>query len=108
MFNERKGRLKCDPEALPRPTEFKWYKDGKSLTSARYSVAADGTLVIDKVNSEDAGKYSCYAKNIVGEARSKPANATVFGKNKIFMILFCLLSLKFVEAKINGYVKEQV
>ena len=89
MFNEREGRLKCDPEAAPRPSEFKWYKNGQQLTpTGRYSVTADGTLVINTVERQDAGRYSCYAKNFLGNATSKYASATVFGKNKNSMILF--------------------
>ena len=88
LFKEREGRLKCDPEAAPRPSEFKWYKDGQQLSiTGRYSVTADGTLVINKVDRQDAGNYSCYAKNFLGEATSKPASATVFGNYKNSMIL---------------------
>ena len=102
LFNEREGRLKCDPEAAPRPSQFKWYKEGKELTSARYSVTADGTLVINKVNRGDAGRYTCYAKNFLGEATSDPSSATVLSKKKhvvILLIILCFLSFNFCKTK---------
>ena len=100
LFNEREGRLKCDPEAAPRPSQFKWYKDDKELTSARYSVTADGTLVINTVNRNDAGNYACYAKNYLGEATSDRSPATVLSKKKhVMILLLCFLSFNFCKTK---------
>ena len=74
--------MKCDPDAAPRPFVFKWYKESQELNSAPYRVQADGTLVIDMVDSKrDAGEYKCFAKSILGNATAK-GQATVFGKNQ--------------------------
>lgn len=81
LFEESVGRLKCDPEAAPRPT-FKWYKGGKELNTAPYSVQVDGTLIINNVNrARDAGEFSCFATNFVGNDTAK-ADATIYGRSK--------------------------
>ena len=79
LYKDREARLKCQPEAAPLPV-FKWYKGGSEIIpTAHYIVLPDGTLVIDKVNKQDAGQYQCSAKNFLGEA-SANASAYVFGK----------------------------
>jgi len=75
--------LKCDPEAAPRPSTFKWFdKIGAEIKSGNgYTIEQDGTLVISKVErSQHAGKFSCYAQNLLGNATAE-GMATVYGKN---------------------------
>lgn len=83
LYKDREARLKCQPEAAPLPTEFKWYKEGSEIIPAgHYIVLPDGTLVIDKVNKQDAGQYQCSAKNFLDEA-SANASAYVLGKDSL-------------------------
>ncbi|XP_068759030.1 fibronectin type III domain-containing protein-like [Montipora capricornis] len=83
LFEGSKGRLECVPEAAPRPTEFRWSKDGgPELSGGRYTVEKNGTLVIDKINSTDAGEYKCSVKNLLGSAAAT-ANATIYAGTSI-------------------------
>ena len=80
LFEGSKGRLECVPEAAPRPTEFRWSKDGgPELSGGRYTVEKNGTLVIDEVNFDDRGEYKCSVKNLLDSAEAR-ANATIYGK----------------------------
>ncbi|XP_068713129.1 fibronectin type III domain-containing protein-like [Montipora foliosa] len=86
LFQESEGRLKCDPEAAPRLTIFKWYKNDNEITpGVTYQIENDGTLVISNVNrSRDEGRYACYAENFLGHA-TENSRATVFEKTRIIL-----------------------
>ena len=76
--------MKCEPEAAPRPSAFKWFdENGAEIKSGvnGYTIEQDGTLVISKVErNQHAGKFSCYAENFLGNATDE-GMATVYGKN---------------------------
>lgn len=85
LFQDSEGRLKCDPEAAPRPSTFKWFdKNGAEIKSGNgYTIEQDGTLVITKVErSQHAGKFSCYAQNFLGNATAE-GMATVYDRTRI-------------------------
>lgn len=86
LFQESEGRLKCDPEAAPRPTVFLWYKDDVEITpGVTYQIESDGTLVIGNVQrSRDQGKYLCYAENFLGND-SAESIAIVYEKTRIIL-----------------------
>ena len=42
-------------------------------------------MIIDKVEKEDEGLYTCYAENVLGNA-TETANATVLGENFIYIL----------------------
>lgn len=82
LYKDCEARLKCQPNVAPKPI-FRWYKGGSEIkTGARYTVESDGTLVIDKVNKQDAGQYRCWVKNFLDEA-SANASAYVLGKQTV-------------------------
>ena len=88
LFNGTEGRLTCNPEAAPRPSEYKWYNGTTLLTSSpRYRIEHGefSTLIINKVEKEDEGPYTCYAENFLGNA-TETANATVLGENFIYIL----------------------
>uniref|UniRef100_A0A8C4NLZ3 Ig-like domain-containing protein n=2 Tax=Eptatretus burgeri TaxID=7764 RepID=A0A8C4NLZ3_EPTBU len=66
-----KTRIACVTSGHPRP-QIIWTHDEIShydiiLTdSGRHDVTEDGTLVIHNMQAQDAGKYSCLARNIAG------------------------------------------
>lgn len=100
LYKDREARLKCQPDAAPRPTIW-WYKGGSEITTgARYKVESDGTLVIDKVNKQDAGQYQCRAQNILDEA-SANASAYVLGKNKGVSAVLNLINLSFLDVYVS-------
>ncbi|XP_019588925.2 papilin [Rhinolophus sinicus] len=55
-------RLTCRAEGFPPPT-IEWQRDGQTLSSPRYQLQPDGSLVISHVAVEDGGFYACVAFN---------------------------------------------
>ncbi|XP_067893515.1 hemicentin-1 isoform X1 [Heterodontus francisci] len=60
--------LYCETNAVPPPS-LTWYKDGKLLTSSDKVLILPGgrVLQIPRVQTEDAGSYTCVAMNEAGE-----------------------------------------
>ena len=86
LFQESEGRLKCDPDAVPRPGLYRWFKNGTEIImTSPYRLESDGTLVISNVQrSRDAGQYKCSAANFLATAEAT-AEATVLRKDKSFL-----------------------
>ncbi|XP_053523819.1 hemicentin-2 [Artibeus jamaicensis] len=59
--------LPCVASGVPTPT-ITWTKESNALTSGgpHYNVSRDGTLVIARPSTQDAGAYICTATNTVG------------------------------------------
>nr|XP_014346581.1 PREDICTED: papilin [Latimeria chalumnae] len=55
-------KLLCRADASPSLT-IEWRKDDKAVSSARHAQHTDGSLVISRVTSEDAGRYICTVSN---------------------------------------------
>jgi len=70
--------LFCSGTGNPAP-KLSWVRVDGSLPSNRTKVTSDGLLQIDDVCLEDAGKYKCMARNILGED-GKAANIIVQSK----------------------------
>uniref|UniRef100_F6QD70 Hemicentin 2 n=1 Tax=Ornithorhynchus anatinus TaxID=9258 RepID=F6QD70_ORNAN len=59
-------RISCTASGIPAP-RLSWRRQGQALgQDSRFLVDAQGTLIIQRVSSEDAGNYSCHAANEVG------------------------------------------
>ena len=58
--------LFCSAAGNPAP-KVSWSRVNGSLPSSRTKVTSDGLLQINDVWLEDAGKYKCLARNILGE-----------------------------------------
>lgn len=54
--------------------------------SGRFSVLEDGTLVIESVQREDAGEYTCKGLSVAGSAYAK-ARLDVKGAHRQFLYL---------------------
>ncbi|XP_075470383.1 papilin isoform X2 [Ascaphus truei] len=54
----QRTKLSCLRDPSPS-TVVDWQKDGKLLSSSRHRKQADGSLIISRVSSEDAGLYTC-------------------------------------------------
>ncbi|MGH0143069.1 UNVERIFIED_CONTAM: hypothetical protein FKN15_022424 [Acipenser sinensis] len=60
--------LACEAEGQPQP-EVSWLKDGRLVVgSARLRLFSNGTLWIGQSQRQDAGRYTCSARNPVGSA----------------------------------------
>ena len=58
--------LFCSATENPTP-QLSWVKVNGSLPSNRTKLTSDNLMQIDDVRLEDAGKYKCMARNILGE-----------------------------------------
>ncbi|KAF1745744.1 hypothetical protein GCK72_022191 [Caenorhabditis remanei] len=87
--NENRGieghtiELKCGAVGKPKPT-YKWFFEDDEVPIARsdkHSVE-EGLLIIESLNSEDAGTYKCIANNTVG-TNERGFDLAVFLKPKV-------------------------
>ncbi|KAG7328956.1 hypothetical protein KOW79_007130 [Hemibagrus wyckioides] len=63
------AQLKCDATGEPPPTII-WISPKNemiTLSSVKYQILKDGTLIINKVTLADQGKYTCVARNSAGD-----------------------------------------
>ncbi|XP_065366259.1 neuroglian isoform X2 [Calliphora vicina] len=68
--------MRCRVFGAPKP-QVKWIRNGLELTGGRYTVLPSGDLQIQQVSFNDAGQYTCFAKNKFGE---KTANGSLIVK----------------------------
>ena len=73
--------LFCSATGNP-PAKLSWVRINGSLPSDRIKVTSDGLLQIDDVRLDDAGKYKCIARNILGKDENA-ANLVVQSKLKL-------------------------
>ena len=78
--------LFCSATGNPAP-QLSWVRVNGSLPSNRIKVTSDGLMQIVDVRLEDAGKYRCMARNILGKDENT-ANLVVRSK----LNLHCLVS----------------
>ncbi|XP_018565737.1 neuroglian isoform X1 [Anoplophora glabripennis] len=57
--------MTCKVLGAPKPN-IKWMLNGKELTGGRYQVQSNGDLLINSVQFDDKGNYTCYAENKFG------------------------------------------
>ncbi|XP_036379695.1 matrix-remodeling-associated protein 5-like [Megalops cyprinoides] len=58
--------LRCEATGDPLPTITWFSPSNATITSIRYQILGDGTLIIRKVGLEDRGNYTCVARNSAG------------------------------------------
>ena len=76
-------RLQCIPPRGHPPPDLTWRRNGEPLAvvgSRRLRLTSGGDLVISDVRHHDEGSYTCVARNVAGERRSRPARLTVHGE----------------------------
>jgi len=61
--------LKCTVDGHP-PPKVTWSKIKSSLPFGRYVIGPNTALIIKNVKPEDAGFYSCSAKNLLGSTNA--------------------------------------
>jgi len=61
--------LKCTVDGHP-PPKVTWSRIKSSLPVGRYMIGPSTTLIIKNVKPEDAGFYSCSAKNLLGSTNA--------------------------------------
>jgi len=75
--------LFCSATGNPTP-QLSWVRVNGSLPSNRTKVTLDGLLKINNVRLEDAGKYKCMARNVLGKDESS-ANLDAQSKLKFIV-----------------------
>ena len=76
--------LSCQaPKGNPSPT-VSWKKDGKVYHVGEKSHLDGGSLVINSVSQNDAGKYKCQAENIDTIRETPSVYLGVHGKHSVF------------------------
>jgi hypothetical protein len=71
--NRLLATFRCDVSGFPRPHIY-WKKDGVILSEA---TTAFDWLIITNVSVSDQGRYSCFATNEYGSAKSRTASLTI-------------------------------
>jgi len=61
--------FQCEAEGNPEP-KVAWLKQNSSLPADKRVVSSRGELVITDVTSKDKGRYTCVARNVLGEVTS--------------------------------------
>ena len=61
--------FQCEVEGNPEP-EITWLKQNSSLLADKRVVPSRSGLMITDVTSQDKGRYTCVARNILGEVTS--------------------------------------
>ena len=67
--------LLCSSSGNPSP-QITWSRENGMLPTNRTKVTKEGLMQIDDARLEDAGKYKCVARNILGR-KEKVANLIV-------------------------------
>ena len=70
--------FQCETEGNPEP-KVKWLKQNSNLVADKRVVPSPRGLMITDVTSQDQGRYTCVARNILGEVTSS-ATLTVQGE----------------------------
>lgn len=78
-INQPSARLDCVAKGNPNP-HISWYFNGERiLLSERISMQHNGSIIIEKIQHEDAGLYTCQAENINGKVTAS-VTLEVMGK----------------------------
>ncbi|NP_001161506.1 contactin-like protein precursor [Saccoglossus kowalevskii] len=65
--------IECNPEAAPKP-DFTWLHNNRPISitnGGHYTILDNGHLFIQNVQDSDGGKYTCIARNYIGEDQSE-------------------------------------
>jgi len=81
--------LFCSATGNPAP-RLSWVRINGSVPSDRIKATSDGLMQIDDVRLDDAGKYKCMARNILGEDENA---ATLVVQSKLKLEYFILSPL---------------
>ncbi|KAK6640494.1 hypothetical protein RUM44_012189 [Polyplax serrata] len=77
-----KVQFTCEAKALPGNVTVKWLREGVSILEVaaletRVTTKRDGSLVVNPVNADDSGLYTCEVSNGIGEPQSASAYLNV-------------------------------
>lgn len=80
------GMIKINVRGYP-PIKFEWKKNGEVVgLSERYSVARSGSLMISKVDFDDAGTYSVAGTQLTYETYIEGITVTVLGEYEQYLV----------------------
>lgn len=92
-----KVQFTCEAKAMPGNVTVKWLREGVSILEVaaletRVTTRRDGSLIVNPVNADDSGLYTCEVTNGIGEPQSASAYLNVECE---FKILVTVLKGKF-------------
>ena len=76
--------LKCSAESNMGSAKYQWSKDGSIVSDD----SDDGVLVLQNINFEMQGGYSCVARNMAGSLQSATTTLVVHGKDLLLFYFF--------------------
>ena len=98
--------LFCSATGNPAP-QLSWVRVDRSLPSNRIKVTSDGLMQINDVRLEDAGKYKCMARNILGKDE-KVSSLVVQSKSlrdQILIIINIIVLLSITDIDYSYHIK---
>lgn len=77
-----KVQFTCEAKALPGNVTVKWLREGVPIMEVaaletRVTTRRDGSLIVNPVNADDSGLYTCEVSNGIGEPQSASAYLNV-------------------------------
>ncbi|XP_039352499.1 protein turtle homolog B isoform X7 [Mauremys reevesii] len=96
----------CQAEAYPGNMTYTWYWEEENVyfkndLKLRVRILIDGTLIIFRVKSDDAGKYTCIPSNSLGRSPSASAYLTVQYPARVVN----MPPILYVPIGIHGYIR---
>ena len=81
--------LNCQIASDPKPI-FTWYKNGNEISRSTYmSISSHSSrIMLHNVSTADAGNYTCFSRNMVGNTTTNPMSIKVYSKSANTSILF--------------------
>lgn len=87
--------FECSANAIPyEKLAYLWKKDGRymDMNSTRASISAEGSLVINRIGTNDFGSYECVAMSDNAAVISQPAKLDKAGSHVDSIMCFWKLS----------------
>lgn len=87
-----KVQFSCEAKALPGNVTVKWLRENVPIMEVasletRVTTRRDGSLIVNPVNADDSGLYTCEVSNGIGEPQSASAYLNVECKSHFVRLI---------------------